>query len=164
LRRQPRFRSLCLMDIQVAQLIVQMVSPAVMVSACGLLLLGLGNRYARVVDRVRAFGGEIRELQKLGNNLAPEDVERLRALKVQISDLFQRGRLVRNAILFCHTAICLFVVCSFVIPLTRAGVPTSLPVALFCAGMGSVLAMAVFAWRETMLSFRLLRLEVPESA
>jgi hypothetical protein len=152
------------MDTSVAQLIVQMVSPAVMVSACGLLLLGLGNRYARVVDRIRAFAEEARQLQKLGAKATPVDAERLRVLNVQISDLFRRGQLVRNAILFCHTAICLFVVCSFVIPLTRAGIPTQLPVALFCAGMGCVLAMAIFAWRETMLSFRLLRLEAPESA
>jgi hypothetical protein len=152
------------MDTQVAQLIVQMVSPAVMVSACGLLLLGLGNRYARVVDRIRAFAGEVRQLQKPGAETTPEDTERLRVLNVQISDLFRRGRLVRNAMLFCHTAICLFVVCSFVIPLTRAGIPTLLPVALFCAGMGCVLAMAIYAWRETMLSFRLLRLESPQSS
>jgi hypothetical protein len=152
------------MDTQVAQLIVQMVSPAVMVSACGLLLLGLGNRYARVVDRIRAFAAEVRQLQGVDTSASPVDAERLRVLNVQISDLFRRGRLVRNAILFCHTAICLFVVCSFVIPLTRAGVPTLLPVALFCAGMGCVLAMAIYAWRETMLSFRLLRLEAPQSA
>jgi hypothetical protein len=151
------------MDTQVAQLIVQMVSPAVMISACGLLLLGLGNRYARVVDRIRAFATEVRQLQGVDTSTSPVDAERLRVLNVQISDLFRRGRLVRNAILFCHTAICLFVVCSFVIPLTRAGIPTSLPVALFCAGMGCVLAMAIYAWRETMLSFRLLRLEAPQS-
>jgi hypothetical protein len=128
------------MDTQVAQLIVQMVSPAVMVSACGLLLLGLGNRYARVVDRIRAFAAEVRQLQGVDTGASPVDAERLRVLNVQISDLFRRGRLV------------------------RAGIPTSLPVALFCAGMGCVLAMAIYAWRETMLSFRLLRLEAPQSA
>ena len=141
-----------------------MVSPAVMVSACGLLLLGLGNRYARLVDRIRAFIAEARELQKLGANATPVDVERLRVLNVQTPDLFRRGRLLRNAVLFCHTAIILFVACSFVIPLTRAGVPMSLPLALFCLGMASVLVMTIFAWRETLLSFRLLRLEAPASA
>ncbi len=151
------------METSVAQLIVQMVSPAVMVSACGLMLLGLGNRYARVVDRIRAFAGEMRGLQKLGAAASPVDAERLRVLNVQIPDLFRRGRLLRNAVLFCHTAITLFVACSFVIPLSRAGIPSSLPVALFCAGMASVLAMTIFAWRETTLSFRLLRLEVPAS-
>ena len=151
------------METSVTQLIVQMVSPAVMVSACGLLLLGLGNRYARVVDRIRGFATEARELQKLGGNATAVDVERLRVLNVQIPDLFRRGRLLRNAVLFCHTAITLFVACSFVIPLTWAGVPASLPPALFCAGMASVLVMTIFAWRETMLSFLLLRLEVPAS-
>lgn len=152
------------METSVTQLIVQMVSPAVMVSACGLLLLGLGNKYARVVDRIRTFAAEARELQKLGANATAVDAERLRVLNVQIPDLFRRGWLLRNAVLFCHTAISLFVLCSFVIPLTWAGVPASLPLTLFCAGMGSVLVMTIFAWRETMLSFRLLRLEAPASA
>lgn len=149
------------MDTSVAQLIVQMVSPAVMVSACGLMLLGLGNRYARVVDRIRMFTAEVRDLQKLGANVTGIDAERLRVLNLQIPDLFRRGRLLRNAVLFCHTAISLFVACSFVIPLTRVGVPASLPLALFCAGMAGVLVMSIFAWRETTLSFRLLRLEAP---
>ncbi|HUI07436.1 MAG TPA: DUF2721 domain-containing protein [Verrucomicrobiae bacterium] len=152
------------METSVTQLIVQMVSPAVMVSACGLLLLGLGSRYSRVVDRIRAFTAEARELQKLGANTNPIDVERLRVLNVQVPDLFRRGLLLRNAVLFCHTAITLFVACSFVIPLTRAGVPASVPLVLFCAGMASVLVMTIFAWRETTLSFLLLRLEVPASA
>jgi len=152
------------METTVTQLIVQMVSPAVMVSACGLLLLGLGNRYARLVDRIREFAVEIRELQKLGPNATAVDAERLRVLNVQTPDLFRRGRLLRDALLFCHTAITLFVACSFVIPLTRAGVPPSVPLLLFCAGMASVLVMTIFAWRETMLSFRLLRLEAPASA
>jgi hypothetical protein len=151
------------METQVAQLIVQMVSPAVMVSACGLMLLGLGNRYARVVDRIRLFAAEMRELQKLSATASAVDTERLRVLNVQIPDLFRRGRLLRNAVLFCHTAIMLFVICSFVIPLTRQGVPASLPVALFCAGMAGVLMMTIFALRETLLSFRLLRYEVPAS-
>ena len=80
------------METSVTELIVQMISPAVMVSACGLLLLGLGNRYARLVDRIRGFAAEARELQKLGANAAAVDVERLRVLNVQIPDLFRRGR------------------------------------------------------------------------
>ena len=51
------------MEQPTSQLIVQMVSPAVMLSACGLMLLGLGNRYGRVVDRIRAFSSEWRKLK-----------------------------------------------------------------------------------------------------
>src|SRR5881296_636404 len=82
------------MEPATSQLIVQMVSPAVMLSACGLMLLSLGNRYGRVVDRIRDFGSEWRELKKRGL-----DADRLRTLEVQLPDLFRRGRLLRNAVL-----------------------------------------------------------------
>jgi hypothetical protein len=139
------------MEEPTSQLIVQMVSPAVMLSACGLMLLGLGNRYGRVVDRIRAFSGEWRELKKAGAHS-----DRLRTLEVQLPDLFRRGKLLRNAVLFFYVAIFLFVVCSFVIPLTDA----PLPLVLFCAGMACVLTGTLFALRETLLSFRLINLEV----
>jgi hypothetical protein len=144
------------MEPPISQLIVQMVSPAVMVSACGLMLLGLGNKYARVVDRIRVFAAEARELKKLGPNLSTVDAERLRVLELQIPDLIRRGRLLRNSVLLFYAAIFLFVVCSFMIPLTGSW----LPLALFCAGMAGVLGATMLAWRETLLSFRLINLEV----
>jgi hypothetical protein len=128
-----------------------MVSPAVMLSACGLMLLSLGNRYGRVVDRIRDLSGEWREVKKSG-----VDADRLRTLEVQLPDMFRRGQLLRNAVLLFYGAIFLFVVCSFVIPLTN----TPLPLLLFCAGMACVLAGTLFALRETLLSFRLIKLEV----
>lgn len=140
----------------VSQLIVQMVSPAVMVSACGLMLLGLGNKYARVVDRIRAFAAEARSLRKLGAEAGPVDVQRLRVLEVQTPDLIRRGRLLRNAVLMFYAAIFLFVMCAFVLPLTQSPIP----LALFCAGMASVLLGTWLAWRETLLSFRLINLEI----
>jgi hypothetical protein len=39
--------------------------------------------------------------------------------------------------------------------------PVWIPVTSFCAGMASVLVATIIAWRETLLSFRLLNLEVP---
>ena len=147
------------MQPSIAQLIVQMVSPAVMISACGLMLLTLGNKYARVVDRLRAFGAEYRTLKKLGADAAVIDSDRMRDLETQFPHVFSRGRLLRNAVLFFYTAIMFFVGCSFTIPL---GVP-ELSLVLFCMGMGSVLVGTIFAWRETLLSFRLIRLEAPES-
>ena len=118
------------METSIAQLIIQMVSPAVMVSACGLMLLSLGNKYARVVDRIRLFASEIHAVKKLGNPATDLDAERVRTLNLQIPDLFRRGRLLRNAVLLYHTAISLFVACSFGIPLTRFGVPGWLPLVL----------------------------------
>jgi hypothetical protein len=57
----------------------------------------------------------------------------------------------------------LFVLCSFSIALVNFGVSIWVPILLFCAGMASVLFAVMVAWRETLLSFRLLNLEVPGS-
>ena len=145
------------MQTPIPQIIVQMVSPAVMVSACGLMLLGLGNKYARVVERIRAFGAEHRALRKLGAAATPVDIERMKILGTLFPDLHRRGRLVRNSVVSFYVAIFLFVVCSFSIPFTEG----MMPLTLFCAGMASVLTGTVFALRETLLSFRLITLEWP---
>jgi hypothetical protein len=139
------------MEPPTSQLIVQMVSPAVMLSACGLMLLGLGNRYGRIVDRIRDFATEWRALKK-----ATTDFDRLHTLEVQLSDLFRRGQLLRNAVMLFYVAIFLFVVCSFAIPVTG----TKLPLLFFCTGMACVLTGTLFALRETLLSFRLIKLDV----
>jgi len=149
------------METPVAELIVQMVSPAVMISGCGLMLLTLGNKYARVVDRIRAFAAEARVLQLRAAALAPVEADRLRVLELQIPDLFHRGRLLRNAVLYFYVGVGLFVLCSFAIALVRFGLPLAVPVVLFCAGMASVFVATMTAWRETLLSFRLINLEVP---
>jgi len=149
------------MDSAVAQLIVQMVSPAVMISACGLMLLTLGNKYARVVDRIRAFAAEARELHARNGQLTSAETTRVKVLELQIPDLFRRGRLLRNSMLHFYSAVGLFVVCSFSIPLARFGAPVWVPVVIFCLGMASVMVAVMIAWRETMLSFRLVNLEVP---
>ena len=81
------------MQPSIAQIIVQMVSPAVMISACGLMLLTLGNKYARVVDRLRSFGAEYRALKKLGADAADIDSARMRDLETQFPHVFSRGRL-----------------------------------------------------------------------
>jgi len=152
------------MEPTAAQLIVQMVSPAVMISACGLMLLTLSNKYARVVDRIRAFAAEARQLHERPAPLAPGDAARMRVLDLQIPDLFRRGKLLRNAVLFYYAAVGLFVVCSFSVALVRLGLPVWVPVILFCAGMASVLAATILAWQETLFSFRLIKLEVPGNA
>src|SRR5207249_415675 len=106
-----------------------------MVSACGLMLLGLGNKYSRVVDRLREFGSEHRALRKLGSAATAVDAERMQRLELQFPDLFTRGRLVRNAVVSFYGAIFLFVSCSFSIPLAD----TTVSLVLFCAGMACVL-------------------------
>lgn len=42
-------------------LVQAIVTPAVLISAAGLLILGVGNRYGRILDRIRAVNREILE-------------------------------------------------------------------------------------------------------
>ena len=64
------------------------VTPVVMISGVGLLLLTMTNRFGRLVDRARMLAAQL----KSGNT---EDLEGLHA---QIRILGQRGRLLRRSI------------------------------------------------------------------
>ena len=142
---------------EIPSLIIQMLSPAVMISACGLLMLGLGNKYARVVDRIRHFAAELRDLKRLGTSAGSPDQERIQSLELQFPDLYRRGRFLRNAVWLLQLAVLLFVACSFSIAIRVVWVP----VALFCFGMTSVLIGTFLAMRETLLSYRLIRHDLP---
>ena len=41
------------MDSSIVMLIQGMLAPGLMISACGLLLLGINNKYSLVVNRIR---------------------------------------------------------------------------------------------------------------
>ena len=64
------------------------LAPLLLVSATGLLILGLGNRMGRVVDRLREFSKEVREG-------VPE--ERKEVIMKQKGVLIRRVKLCRDA-------------------------------------------------------------------
>ncbi|MBK8662836.1 MAG: DUF2721 domain-containing protein [Ignavibacteriales bacterium] len=49
---------------QVASLIQAMLAPGIMISACGLLILGMNNKYSLVVNRIRTLNEEKRKFAK----------------------------------------------------------------------------------------------------
>jgi hypothetical protein len=103
--------------INVIQLIQLMLAPAVMISACGLLLLSINNKYSLVVNRIRLLNDEKRKLLiNVGEKpLTTDDNVRLESIAKQIGFLVERGRLVRNAVISCIVAIALFVLTSLLI-------------------------------------------------
>ncbi len=50
------------MKASAIQIIRAMLAPGVMVSACGLLLLGMNSRYSLIVNRIRLLTQEGRQL------------------------------------------------------------------------------------------------------
>lgn len=94
-----------------------MLAPAVMISACGLLLLGINNRYSLVVNRIRLLNEEKRRLfVKVGDKpLSTTENLRLESIARQIELLVYRVRLIRNSALSYVAAVALFVLTSLLL-------------------------------------------------
>lgn len=117
-------------------LIAAAVTPAVMVSACGLVALGLDNQTARMAARLRDLTGEWRAL--------PPPSPRRALVAEQVEVLDRRHGLYSKALLLNYGALLSFVVTSL-LWLTQAalGVPAALPVAIFGLGVVLLAGMAV---------------------
>jgi hypothetical protein len=149
----------------IVQIIQLMLAPGLMISACGLLLLGMNNKYSLVVNRIRLLNEERR---KTVNKSDDKDFKyhenlRLESISTQITDLVFRVKLVRNAVLSYTIAVALFVLTSifiglgFLFDLTRFN---SLIIILFLLGMLSVLCGVVYAAYETYKGYEIVNFEV----
>ena len=73
------------------------LAPILLISAVGLLLLGLGNRIGRIIDRIRKFSDEVRS-----GNISEE---RWNIIQLQKNTLENRLRWCRNAMFFYYLTI-----------------------------------------------------------
>ena len=147
--------------IQVIQL---MLAPGLMISACGLLLLGMNNKYSLVVNRIRLLNEERRRvLGKAGDrDFTSEENVRLESISLQIEKLTLRVRLVRNAVLSYTIAVALFVITSLLIGIQYFAVVNFnvLITIIFLLGMLSVFAGVLYAAYETKEGYDIIQLEV----
>jgi hypothetical protein len=152
------------METSIVQLIQGMLAPGLMISACGLLLLGMNNKYSLVVNRIRLLNEEKRKIfHQL--NIDEIDSNRLSNIELQISHLIGRISLVRNAVFSYSLAVALFIVSSVLIGLTiKKNTPGFdwLIVAFFYAGMFAVFVGIVFAAIEVWKGYRIVKIEISE--
>jgi uncharacterized membrane protein YcjF (UPF0283 family) len=152
------------MDTPIVQLIQGMLAPGLMISACGLLLLGMNNKYSLVVNRIRLLNEEKRKVfhqEEIDEN----DSNRLSNIELQISHLIERISLVRNAVFSYSLAVALFIVSSVLIGLTIRSSTRAfdwLIVAFFFAGMLAVFVGIVFAAIEVWKGYRIVKIEISE--
>lgn len=151
--------------INVVTLIQGMLAPAVMISACGLLLLGMNNKYSLVVNRIRLLNEEKRKFtSKAGEkSFSYEEEIRVTSIDTQLTRLQERVLLVRNAVLCYSLAVALFVVTSFLIGLAFLLDITGLDVFVviaFTLGMLLVLCGIAFAFLETKRGYEIVRYEI----
>lgn len=149
----------------IVEIIQLMLAPGLMISACGLLLLGMNNKYSLIVNRIRLLNEERRKvLRKIDDpEFSYQENIRFESISTQLSRLAYRVKLVRNAVLYYTIAVALFVITSLLIgfgylfALTRLN---SFITILFLLGMVSVLCGVIFAAYETWKGYELVKFEV----
>jgi hypothetical protein len=148
----------------IVQVIQLMLAPGLMISACGLLLLGMNNKYSLVVNRVRLLNEERRKVlnKSASKDFSYEENIRIESISLQLEKLALRVKLVRNAVLAYTIAVALFVVTSLLIGIqyfTMVDLNILITV-FFLIGMLSVLAGVLFAAYETREGYKIIQLEV----
>lgn len=139
--------------LEAAQRIAAAVAPAVMVSACGLLALGLDNQAARMT-------GRLRELAKECRALSPGH-PRAAAVRAQTLILAQRHRLYTVALMCNYGALLAFVLTS-VTALWSHVTLHALSLVFFTLGVILLASMTVSALLSVRLSRRAIVVEEQE--
>jgi hypothetical protein len=114
-------------------LLSAMITPAVLISACGTLIFSTSNRLSRIVDRVRVLGDLIGQLY------TKEEIdfkqERRHNLDRQLSYYATRGQLIQRSLSSIYAALAIFVGTTISIGIVAlAPVVSWLPTALGIAG------------------------------
>lgn len=143
-----------------------MLTPAVAISAVGLLLLTVSNRYSATISRVRLLNEERRRLRAAQHPQptgGAANQGRLVSVSQQTQALLARMRLLRNALFCLYLAIGLFV-------LTSVGIGAQVvagwevlrvaATAAFLGGMLAVLLAVSWATLDLRRSFRVVELDV----
>jgi len=148
----------------VVEIIQAMLAPGIMISACGLLLLGMNNKYSLVVNRIRLLGEERRKfsIKASQEEFLYQDEVRLKSISIQLEKLKYRVKLVRNAV-FCYSvAVALFVFTSMQIGFSfvlHSKGSEPLIIVSFSLGMLLVFIGIAFAAAETIKGYEIINFE-----
>ncbi|MDP4292384.1 MAG: DUF2721 domain-containing protein [Bacteroidota bacterium] len=149
----------------IVSIIQSMLAPGIMISACGLLLLGMNNKYSLVVARIRALADEKRKLitpPKLGN-LNEVEENRLQNINTEIELFAFRVVLVKKAVTSYYIAIAFFIFASLLIGLNYVwtmNITYIIALTAFLAGMISVVVGVYFAALEIKKGLEIVKIEI----
>ncbi len=135
---------------QLLPLLQLAVGPVIVISGVGLILLSMTNRYARVIDRARALADALRRGAE-----GP-------SLREALTIIRGRARRLRLAIALTSLSlllVALLIVCLFVASLLGAEAANAV-IALFVAGMVSLIGALVLFIVDVNTSLAVLRLEL----
>ncbi len=89
-----------------------MITPAVLISACGSMMLSTSHRLGRVVDRVRALSDKLEELAEKDD---AEVGERQAVIFAQLDKLTSRARILQRSMVTFYLGLGMFVATSVAI-------------------------------------------------
>ncbi len=117
-----------------------MITPAVLISACGTLILSTSTRLGRVVDRVRDLSDKFETLIHTGASEDEFFAERRAIIFEQLDRLTSRARLLQRCMTIFYFALGVFVLTSVLIGIVAAtgGFYAWLPIT---AGLGGALCL-----------------------
>ena len=98
-----------------------MITPAVLISACGSMILSTSSRLGRVVDRVRSLSDKLDELARDGSD---DTKERQGVIFAQLDKLTSRARILQRSMVAFYLATGMFVATSVAIGVV-AVIPSS---------------------------------------
>ena len=142
-------------------LIQVMLAPGIMISACGLLLLGMNNKYSLVVNRIRL----LKEEKRSSAYTEKSDNSRHGSIDLQVNKLFYRISLIRNAVFSYSVSVALFIIASVLIGANTINANldlNSLVIGFFLAGMAFVLAGILFAAVEVWRGYKIVKIEIED--
>lgn len=151
----------------IVNIIQAMLAPGIMISACGLLLLGMNNKYSLVVNRIRLLDDEKRKLKIPGLEGDMKDYQhkRVQSIDVQLEKLAFRVKLVRDAVLSYTIAVGFFIASCLTIGLQYIFSESTLfyfALAFFLCGMLSVFIGVILAAMETYRGYEIVKVELKD--
>ncbi len=154
------------MNDSASGLIQIMLAPGLMISACGLLLLGMNNKYSLVVNRIRLLNEERRKF-KYEKESIKNLKKRHKSIDLQIEKLYHRMVLVRNAVFSYSLAVAFFIVSSLLIGFNKISTPSDLNwlvIIIFLIGMVFVFAGIIFAAIEVWRGYQIVKIEMEDKS
>jgi hypothetical protein len=140
-------------------LLSTMITPAVLISACGTLIFSTSSRLARIVDRARSLTRMLEDYSRVPPTDFP--AERRDQLQRQIGVQAQRVGLIQRALATLYLSLGIFVATTISIALTSwIGFADTLPGALGVLGTLVLFFACVLLIREARLALRGVREEM----
>lgn len=128
-----------------------MITPAVLILACGSLLLTTSQRLNRSIDRTRKISFEFKEI-KQGNKSAPEPEQRM--LFRQLEKAAKRSILLQRAMTLLYISLFFFIATSLLIGIFEIlnWIRSWILISFFIIGIMMLLCASFFLVMETRLA------------